>query len=88
MTEATAAVRTGLTRTERDLIALSEQALGREGLTVHDDLFDLGITSLAFIRLLVGVRTQFGVSLTGAELGDDASIANLAATVDAALAGA
>jgi hypothetical protein len=68
MTEATAAVRTGLTRTERDLIALSEQALGREGLTVHDDLFDLGIT--------------------GAELGDDASIANLAATVDAALAGA
>jgi acyl carrier protein len=85
MTEATAAVRTGPTRTERDLIALSEQALGREGLTAHDDLFDLGITSLAFIRLLVSVRTQFGVGLTGAELGDDATIANLAAVVDAAL---
>jgi acyl carrier protein len=85
MTQAPATEETAPTQTERELITVCEQVLGLDRLTVHDDLFDLGITSLAFIRLLVSMRDKFGVTLVGAELGDDASITNLAATVDAAL---
>jgi len=49
------------------------------------DLFDLGATSLAFVRLVAEVNQRFGVSLTGAELGDAATLAALAACVRAGL---
>lgn len=72
-----------LTPTEREIIRISEDVTNLTGIGPDDDLFDLGVTSLAFIRIMVTIRDRFGVPFTGAELGDDASIANLAAQVDA-----
>ncbi|BBH67861.1 hypothetical protein ACTI_45460 [Actinoplanes sp. OR16] len=73
-----------VTSTEQEIIRISEEVLQRDGIKPEDDLFDLGVTSLAFIRILVRIHEKFGVAFTGAELGDDASIAHLSATVDEA----
>lgn len=70
--------------TEQALVGLAEEVLQRDGLHASDDLFDLGITSLDLIRLLVRTKQEFGVALTGAELGETASIEHLAACVEAA----
>jgi hypothetical protein len=57
--------------------------LGRPVTALDDDLFDLGVTSLAFVRIITSVNQRFGLALTGAEL-DRASIRALAACAGAA----
>ncbi|MFJ7328183.1 MULTISPECIES: acyl carrier protein [Streptomyces] len=74
----------GMTPTEREIARISEEVLERQGLAAQDDLFDLGVTSLSFIRILVKIHERYDVALTGAELGDEATIRHLAAQVDAA----
>ncbi len=46
------------------------------------DLFDIGATSLAFVRIVAQVNQRFGLRLTGAELGAEATVARLAACVE------
>lgn len=46
------------------------------------DLFDIGATSLAFVRIIAQVNQRFGLRLTGAELGGEATVARLAACVE------
>jgi amino acid adenylation domain-containing protein len=47
------------TDAERELIAIWERVLGRTGLSIDDDFFESGGTSLAAIELLAAVRRQF-----------------------------
>ncbi|HEX4954740.1 MAG TPA: amino acid adenylation domain-containing protein [Thermoanaerobaculia bacterium] len=72
--------------TERTLLGLAAEVLRLPGLSPHDDLFDHGATSMAFVRLLRLTNDAFGVSLNGSELGDQATVARLAACVEAQLA--
>ncbi|NUT44671.1 MAG: amino acid adenylation domain-containing protein [Thermoactinospora sp.] len=61
---------------------IAEEVLQREEVPPKVDLFDLGATSLAFTRIIAQVNERFGVSLTGRELEEDASVACLASCVD------
>ena len=72
---------------EDELLRICADTLHRTDLDPADDLFDRGLTSLAFIRILVQANKRFGVSLTGAELGGTASVQELAACVQAAQKG-
>ncbi len=45
------------------------------------DLFDMGATSLAFVRIIAQVNERYGVELTGSELGDTATVNRLAEVV-------
>ncbi|WP_041541654.1 amino acid adenylation domain-containing protein [Catenulispora acidiphila] len=64
---------------------IAEAVLDRGALARDLDLFDLGATSLAFVRIVAGVNDELGIALTGAELGEIASITRLAAAAAAAL---
>jgi amino acid adenylation domain-containing protein len=59
----------------------------RREVPVDADLFDLGATSLAFVRIVATVNERFGVALTGGELGDTASVTTLTGAINSALAG-
>ncbi|WP_437605512.1 amino acid adenylation domain-containing protein [Sorangium sp. So ce834] len=66
------------------------EALWREILDVprvgkDDDFFDLGGTSLALIRMFGRVNDRFGTDLDPAVMGDGATIAQLASSIDKAL---
>ncbi len=74
-----------LAGTESGVLAICEEVLERTGLPLDVDVFDLGATSLAFIRILSHVNEQFGVSILGPELGDAATVQTIAACVDALL---
>jgi amino acid adenylation domain-containing protein len=73
------------TPVERKITAFAEEVLRLEGLAPDADLFDLGATSLAFVRILRATNAAFGVSLNGSELGDEATVARLARCVEAEL---
>jgi amino acid adenylation domain-containing protein len=77
--------RDSMTATEKVIVEISEEILKRRGLGTEDDLFDLGVTSLAFTRILATVNSRLGVSLNGSELDDEATIAALAKCVEAEL---
>lgn len=62
------------------------EVLRRSTIGDDDDLFDCGATSLALMRIIARINELFHVSLTGAELAGDASIAQLACCVESALA--
>jgi amino acid adenylation domain-containing protein len=59
-----------------------EEVLQRKGIGAHEDVFDLGATSLAYIRIVAAVNERFGTALNGSEVGDSPTIAGLAASVD------
>ncbi len=50
------------------------------------DIFDLGATSLAYVRIIATLNKQFGISLTGSELDEIASVEALTAATTAVLA--
>lgn len=50
-------------RTEKDLCLLAEEVLSTRGLSIDDDLFDFGATSITFAILQTRVIEQFGVEL-------------------------
>jgi amino acid adenylation domain-containing protein len=76
----------GLTTTERAILEIVEEALQRRGIGLHDDLFDVGGTSMTLIRVLRRANQRFDVALNGSELGEEATVARLAQCVDAAAA--
>ena len=62
-------------RTERRLVALWERVLGREGIGIEDDFFDLGGRSLRAIELFSGIEAVFGVRLPFASLFEAPTVA-------------
>lgn len=64
---------------------IAEGVLRRDDPPSDQDLFDLGATSLAFVRIIAEVNERFGIALTGAELGDVASIDRIAVVVRSAV---
>jgi acyl carrier protein len=66
---------------EQAVLRIVLDVLQRESIGPDQDMFDVGATSLAFIRIVTQVNEDFGVQLTGSELGDTASVSRLAAAV-------
>jgi len=81
---APAAEAVAATATEAAVARIVEDVLRSGPVPPERDLFDLGATSLAFVRIIAKANEDFGVALTGSELGDTASVRRLAAAVDAA----
>jgi acyl carrier protein len=71
------------TATERTVKDIWEEVLNQKGIGTTADFFDLGGTSLDLIRVFERVNETFDISLDGSALEDDATIARLAATIDA-----
>jgi acyl carrier protein len=71
--------------TQQAITDIWEDVLQQKGIGLTDDFFDLGGTSLDLIRVFGRVNETFNLSLDGSVLGDEATIAQLAATVDAEL---
>jgi acyl carrier protein len=46
-----------------------------------DDLFDFGMTSLGFVRVISELNVRYGTSLNGSELGDTATVRSIASAV-------
>jgi acyl carrier protein len=63
------------------VVDIVEAAHGAGPLPSDRDLFDLGVTSLLFVRVIAEVNQRFGLSLNGSELGDTASVDNLVTAV-------
>jgi acyl carrier protein len=70
---------------ERNIAAIWQEVLQREGITRTDDFFDLGGTSLDLIRVFSRVNKEFGLSLNGSLLEDEATIARMANCIEAAM---
>ena len=71
--------------TQQAITEIWEDVLQQKGIGLTDDFFDIGGTSLDLIRVFGRVNETFNLSLDGSVLGDEATIAQLAATVDAEL---
>ncbi|MBY8849640.1 amino acid adenylation domain-containing protein [Saccharothrix longispora] len=74
---------------EADVVtAVTEIAAGVMGRPVDPavDLFDIGATSLSFVRIITGVNLRFGLRLTGGELDGTASALAIAEQVELARA--
>jgi len=69
---------------EQSIANIWQQVMQR-AVGAHDDFFDIGGTSLGFMRILALVNEHFGLRLNGSELGDEASISRLSVCVDRAL---
>jgi amino acid adenylation domain-containing protein len=68
------------------IIAEIVQGLVEAGpIGLDDDLFDSGVTSLTFMRILTQINLRFQVAVTGAEL-DEATVNRLALCVDSQIA--
>lgn len=75
----------GMTEIQQSVVWLWQDILQNPGAALHDDFFDLGGTSLGLVRLLAAINGQFGIRLNGSELGEEASIAQLAICIEGAL---
>jgi len=71
--------------TERIVSQIGREILARPDISLHDDLFDFGGTSLSVVRMLSSINERFQVSLNGSELAEEPTLARLAACVDAQL---
>lgn len=69
---------------EAEIVQIIEQVLERTDIKPDVDVFDIGATSLAYIRIVAAVNERYGLSLNGSEVGDTSSAARLAECVTAA----
>ncbi|MBT2418892.1 acyl carrier protein [Streptomyces sp. ISL-22] len=74
---------TGIRRSVEEIVST---VLERDGVDPAVDLFDQGVTSLAFIRIVAQLNEKYAITLDVAEL-EEASIDALAALVDTQTAG-
>jgi len=65
-----------------DVTGIVEEVLQGREIRPDVDLFDQGVTSLAFVRIIASVNERFGTSLTGSELVDGATVDNLVTVVE------
>jgi acyl carrier protein len=70
---------------ERNIAAIWQEILKRDGIARTDDFFDLGGTSLDLIRVFAQVNKQFGLSVDGSLLDDEATIARMAKCIEATM---
>ncbi len=74
-----------LSPTESEIAQLWRSVIGVNVTSRDDDFFDLGGTSLALVRTFDRVNTMFGTDLAITVLLDGATVARMAASVEAAL---
>jgi amino acid adenylation domain-containing protein len=79
-----AAATEAMTPIEQTIANIWQQVMQR-AVGPHDDFFDIGGTSLGFMRILAQVNEHFGLRLNGSELGEEASISRLSDCVERAL---
>jgi amino acid adenylation domain-containing protein len=79
-----AAATEAMTPIEQTIANIWQQVMQR-AVGAHDDFFDIGGTSLGFMRILARVNEHFGLRLNGSELGDEASISRLSECVERTL---
>ncbi|MFC8867919.1 amino acid adenylation domain-containing protein [Streptomyces sp. NPDC057148] len=72
----------GLTASERTVRDIVRQVLGRDVPGPDTDLFDIGATSLAFVRILHAVNRHFGITVNVTDLEGVASVRRLGSCVD------
>lgn len=65
-----------------DIVA---KTLPRARFEPEDDLFDLGLTSLAFVRVIAELNARYGTNLNGSELGDIASVRSMTGAIALAI---
>lgn len=70
---------------ERTVAAIWCEILQCDRLAPTDDFFDLGGTSLDLIRAFAQVNKQFGVSLNGSVLEEEATVTRMASCVEEAI---
>lgn len=63
------------------VLAIVRDVLGRPGIELDDDLFDVGATSLSFVRVLARVHQELKVQVSPAVLGGAATPRAIAAQV-------
>jgi amino acid adenylation domain-containing protein len=74
------------TAAERGLVRIWEELLGRPGIGVTDDFFDLGGHSMLALRMMARIRRELGVELPMAALLDRPTVARLAELIAGAAA--
>jgi acyl carrier protein len=72
------------TPVEERLVALWQQLLGVSRVGIYDNFFDLGGHSLVAVQILSRVRKEFQVEVPVTALFEDATVAGLAARMEAA----
>jgi acyl carrier protein len=65
---------------EQAVLSIAREVLGRPALRPDQDFFDVGVTSLAFVRLLVDVQRQLKVHIRPADI-EETTARGLAALV-------
>ena len=68
--------------TEQTILAIWEEVLQRKNIGTKDDFFDVGGTSLALMRIFGAVNQHFNIDLDLSVLSEEATIAQLASSVD------
>jgi amino acid adenylation domain-containing protein len=71
--------------TEQTILAIWEEILQRKNIGTKDDFFDVGGTSLALMRIFGEVNQHFNIDLDLSVLSEEATITQLASSVDVEL---
>ncbi len=66
---------------EPKVAAAAFGALSQTEIGLEEDLFDLGLTSLGFVRIMSELNAEFGTSLNGSELPGIASVRSIAEAI-------
>jgi acyl-coenzyme A synthetase/AMP-(fatty) acid ligase/acyl carrier protein len=74
-----------MSTSEQTILAIWEEVLQRKNIGTKDDFFDAGGTSLALLRIFAAVNQHFNIDLDLSVLSEEATIAQLASSVDSEL---
>jgi acyl-coenzyme A synthetase/AMP-(fatty) acid ligase/acyl carrier protein len=77
--------RAHVSTSEQTILAIWEEVLQRKNIGTKDDFFDVGGTSLALMRIFAAVNQHFNIDLDLSVLSEEATIAQLASSVDVEL---
>lgn len=73
--------RAAVQQLEETITGMVRETMGNNGLGVDDDVFDLGATSLSFVRLLAAIHQRYHVMIHPVDLDGVATARRLAAQV-------
>jgi acyl carrier protein len=71
-----------VTETEERVVALWNQVLGRRRTGVTDDFLDLGGDSVSAVRVVAGIKHEFGVDVDLMQFFNNPSVRHVAALID------
>lgn len=72
-----------MTETEKSVLKIVRDVLGKSDLGPEDDMFDHGATSLSFVRVLAQIKKELLVMVRAAELDGHVTVRALAANAEA-----